>query len=76
MRESRSSLAVPAFNVIWQRDANSYALRSLALCDSPPRILNVTGPETLPVRDAAQFFAERFGRACRLQRHGRCQRRC
>jgi nucleoside-diphosphate-sugar epimerase len=56
------SLAVPAFNVIWQRDANSYALRSLAWCDSPPRILNITGCETVQVRDAAQFFAERFNR--------------
>jgi len=57
------SLAVPAFNVIWQRDANSYALRSLGWCDSPPRILNVTGRETMLVRDVAQFFAGRFGRA-------------
>ena len=57
------TLAVPAFNVIWQRDANSYALRTLAWCDSPPRILNVTGRETMQVRDAAQFFAERFQRA-------------
>lgn len=59
-------LAVPAFNVIWQRDANSYALRSLQYCQAPPRILNVTGRETLPVRAAAEFFAARFGRACRF----------
>ena len=25
------------FNAIWQGDANSYALRSLELCASPPR---------------------------------------
>ncbi len=59
-------LAVPAFNVIWQRDANSYALRSLQHCDTPPRILNITGPETLTVRAAAEFFAVRFGRPCRF----------
>ncbi len=29
-------LAVPAFNAIWQGDANSYALRCLELCSSLP----------------------------------------
>jgi nucleoside-diphosphate-sugar epimerase len=57
-------VAVPAFNVIWQRDANSYALRSLEVCQVPPRILNVTGPETLRVREVAAWFARRFGREC------------
>jgi dTDP-4-dehydrorhamnose reductase len=59
-------LAVPAFNVIWQRDANSYALRLLEYCETPPRILNITGAETLSVRAVAEFFAERFGRPCRF----------
>lgn len=59
-------LAVPAFNAIWQRDANSYALRSLALCASPSEILNVTGAETISVREAAEWFARRFGRECRF----------
>ena len=54
-------LAVGSFNAIWQGDANSYALRSLALCESPPRVLNVTGPEIISVRHAAGFFAQRFG---------------
>jgi nucleoside-diphosphate-sugar epimerase len=56
------NLAVPAVNVLWQGDANSYAMRSLALCTSPARILNVTGPETLQVRRVAEFFAQRFQR--------------
>jgi nucleoside-diphosphate-sugar epimerase len=60
-------LGVPAFNVIWQRDANSYALRSLEYCTTPPRILNVTGPEILRVRDVANWFTGRFGRECRFQ---------
>ena len=57
-------LTVPAFNAIWQRDANSYALRSLEHCASPPRVLNVTGAETLFVKATAEAFAERFGRRC------------
>jgi nucleoside-diphosphate-sugar epimerase len=57
---------VPAFNAIWQRDANSYALRALEHADSPPRILNVTGAETIAVRDAAAWFARRFGREARF----------
>jgi nucleoside-diphosphate-sugar epimerase len=54
--------SVPAVNVLWQGDANSYAMRSLDLCESPARILNVTGPETVQVRSAAEFFARRFRR--------------
>jgi nucleoside-diphosphate-sugar epimerase len=61
-------LGVPAFNAIWQRDANSYALRSLEHCASPPAILNVTGAETLRVRDVAEWFSRRFGREPRF--HG------
>ena len=45
-------------NVIWQGDANSFCLQSFAHCQSPPLILNLTGPETLSVR----FIAEEFGR--------------
>jgi nucleoside-diphosphate-sugar epimerase len=59
--------SVPAFNVIWQRDANSYALRSLAHCHAPARILNITGLETVRVQSAAEFFAERFARPCRFR---------
>jgi hypothetical protein len=55
-------LSVPAVNVLWQGDANSYAMRSLELCESPARVLNVTGPETIQVRRAAEFFARRFQR--------------
>ncbi len=55
------NLAMGMANVIWQGDANSVCLRALRLCQSPPAILNLTGPETLSVRAVAHRFAERFG---------------
>ena len=55
------NLAMGHANVIWQRDANSVCLRSFALCQTPPAILNVTGPETVSIRWLAGRFAERFG---------------
>jgi hypothetical protein len=57
-RRKAVDLRMGFVNVVWQRDANSICLRSLAHCQSPPLILNVTGPETLSVR----FIAEEFGR--------------
>jgi hypothetical protein len=59
-------LTMGYFNAIWQGDANSYALRSLELCTSPPEILNVTGPERISVRDAADWFGKAFGRTPRF----------
>ena len=47
-------------NIIWQGDANSMCLRSLAHCASPPLLLNLTGPETLSVRYIAEEFGRRF----------------
>jgi dTDP-4-dehydrorhamnose reductase len=61
------NLSVAAFNVIWQGDANSYALRALELCEAPARVLNVTGPETLSTRQVAEFFAKRFRRGAVYQ---------
>jgi nucleoside-diphosphate-sugar epimerase len=55
-------LTMGFFNAIWQGDANSYALRSLDLCSSPPAILNVTGPERISVRESAEWFGSLFGR--------------
>ena len=55
-------LTMGFFNAIWQGDANSYALRSLELCASPPAVLNVTGGERISVRETAEWFGSIFGR--------------
>jgi nucleoside-diphosphate-sugar epimerase len=55
------SLGMPFVNVIWQGDANSWCLRSFAQCQAPPVILNITGTETLSVRELAQEFGRQFG---------------
>lgn len=54
-------LRMPAANVIWQGDANSWCLRSFAHCQSPPLVLNITGPEVLSVREIAKEFGNHFG---------------
>jgi nucleoside-diphosphate-sugar epimerase len=54
-------LRMPLVNIIWQGDANSVCMRSIAHCASPPFVLNLTGPETLSTRWIAEQFAERFG---------------
>ncbi|PPL03848.1 Nucleoside-diphosphate-sugar epimerase [Parapedobacter indicus] len=43
-------------NVIWQGDANEIAIRSLLHCESPAKVVNVTGPETLSIRWIARQF--------------------
>lgn len=53
-------------NVIWQGDANRIALEALALASSPAFVVNVTGGETLSVRDEATWFGERFGKPPRF----------
>jgi nucleoside-diphosphate-sugar epimerase len=50
------------FNTIWQRDANAQALQALDHASVPPRILNITGPELLKVRDVSEQMAARMSR--------------
>jgi nucleoside-diphosphate-sugar epimerase len=48
-------------NCIWQGDANEMIIRSLALVESPPRAINLTGTEWLSVRQLALRFGELMG---------------
>lgn len=50
-------LAMGAFNVIWQGDANAMSLLSLAQASSPATILNIAGPEQLSVRRVCERLA-------------------
>jgi len=49
-------------NCIWQGDACARAIQCLAHTASPPRLLNVTGPEKLSIRALAEEFGRRLGR--------------
>ena len=66
MRGDEIPLGVPAFNCVWQRYANEAALRSLLLADESCPALNVTGPETLSVRQAAEKLAVLLGKEARF----------
>jgi nucleoside-diphosphate-sugar epimerase len=45
-------------NLIWQRDANDYIIRAISLAKSPPAVLNVTGPQTIPIRRLAEQIGD------------------
>lgn len=54
-------------NVIWQGDAVQQIIRCLPSGVSPPRVLNVTGPETFAVRDLADRLANRMGKVAQFK---------
>ncbi len=60
-------IAVRNFNCIWQGDVIERALLSIDLCASPPRILNISGPETVATSDVAKYFAAAFGKRAILE---------
>jgi nucleoside-diphosphate-sugar epimerase len=61
-RREPIDLAMGYVNVIWQGDANAFALAALARAAAPdPFVVNVAGPETLRVADLARALGERLG---------------
>jgi len=47
-------------NVIWQGEANDWALRALAHCDTPTSPLNLSGPK-ISIREVAEALGRRLG---------------
>lgn len=61
------ALAMGHVNVIWQGDASRIAIEALAHAATPPFVVNVTGTETLPVRDIAEMFGRALQRSVRFK---------
>ncbi|MCD6518919.1 MAG: NAD(P)-dependent oxidoreductase, partial [Anaerolineae bacterium] len=61
-KEEKIDLSMGHVNVIWQGDANAYALQALTVASNPPRVLNATGPELISIRWLAEQFAQRMGK--------------
>ena len=62
MKGEKLSLATPAFNFIWQGSANEIAIRGLLHATSPACIMNVTGPETVSVKQTAIELGKYLGK--------------
>jgi nucleoside-diphosphate-sugar epimerase len=60
-------LSMGYFNTIWQGDANAMTLRAFDTLISPPFIANITGPETLSVREVCESLGRFFGKEVRFE---------
>ncbi|MBO5315804.1 MAG: NAD(P)-dependent oxidoreductase [Clostridia bacterium] len=56
------SLTTPCFNFIWQGSANEIAIRGLLHCESPMKIMNVTGPETVSIKETSIKLGKYLGK--------------
>jgi nucleoside-diphosphate-sugar epimerase len=50
------------FNALWQGDANAMALAAFDHLATPPRIINLAGPDALSTRKVAEAFGQLFGK--------------
>lgn len=62
LNEKPISLTTPCLNAIWQGSANEIAIRGLLHADAPVFRMNVTGPETVSIRKAAQELGKYLGK--------------
>jgi len=62
LNDTPLDVTMGAVNLIWQGDANNYIISALKLAASPPAILNVTGPETIAIRDLASRIGKVLGK--------------
>ena len=53
-------LAMGHANIIWQGEANDWALRTLAHCETPATPLNLSGPK-ISIREVARALGRRLG---------------
>ena len=55
-------IKTPVLNCIWQGSANEIAIRGLLHAESPAKIMNITGPETISIEKTAKMLAEYLGK--------------
>jgi nucleoside-diphosphate-sugar epimerase len=55
-------LTMGAVNLIGARDANDYIIQAISLAKSPPAILNVTGPNAVPIRQLAKLIGKELNK--------------
>ena len=62
MNDEPVPLDMGCFHCIWQGDANEIAIRSLLHASEDVYVLNVTGPQTVPIKETAEKLAKYLGK--------------
>lgn len=66
LEEEPTDITMSCLTLIWQGDANVMTLLSFDHVASPPFVVNVTGPETLSVRQLCEEFGVLLGKKPRF----------